>query len=185
MKRLQSCFERVLIKHGHLESKNKLLGVITEAINETSNLFSFRNTAANAPDYLPQNDDVTALNLQKNWLWCCSGDVLQCQDATPCRKGNTFIGGFSFISDVRSHEIVNMHCTALLEQCCTFDCRSTAGAMPPAQSMWEGKSRYLLIHVLVALSYKDFQIAYHYRLAKNSKENDCLYTTREMSQLLI
>lgn len=37
-KRLQSCFERVLVKHGHLESKNKLPGVIMEAINETKYL---------------------------------------------------------------------------------------------------------------------------------------------------
>lgn len=82
MKRLQSCFERVLIKHGHLESKNKLLRVITEAINETNNLFSFRNTAANALNYLPQNDDVTALNLQ-NFGYCCSGGTLHAEEAVP------------------------------------------------------------------------------------------------------
>lgn len=109
MKTLQSCFERGLIKHGHLESKNKLLGVITEAINEINNLFSFRNTAANALNYLPQNY-VIALNLQKSdFGCCCSGDALQSKDATPCRKGNTFVEALGFISDVTRHEIVNMN----------------------------------------------------------------------------
>lgn len=77
MKRLQSCFEAVFIKHGHLESKTKLLRVITEAINETNNLFSFRNTAANALDYLPLSVDVSALNV---WIFGCScmGGALQC-----------------------------------------------------------------------------------------------------------
>jgi len=109
MKRLQSCFERVLIKHGHLERKNKLLGIITEAINETNDLFSFRNTAANALNYLPQNGDVTALNLQKNsdFGCCCSGDAHQRKDAPPCRKGNTFVGGLGSISEVRSCEITS------------------------------------------------------------------------------
>lgn len=48
-----------------------------------------------------------------------------------------------------------------------------------------GKIQISSIHILAALSYKDFQTVYHYRTTKNSKENDSLYTTREMPQLLI
>lgn len=184
-KRLQSCFERVLVKHGHLESKNKLLGVIMEAINETNILFSFRNIAANALNSLPQNDDVAALNLRNlEFGCCCSGDALGHEDAAPCRKGNTFIGGLNCISDIRACETVKSE-TALLEQCSACDCRSIAGAMPLVQSMKGEKIQISSTHVLVTLSYNVFQTAYHYRLTKDSKENDRLYTTREMSQMLI
>lgn len=142
-KRLQSCFERVLIKHRRLESKTRLLGVITEAINETNNLFSFRNAAADALNYLPQSDDVTALNLQI--FGCCgSGDALQRKDGTPCRNGGPLVGGRGFASGVRSRETASTNQTASLEQCRTFDCRSMAGATPPAQRTREGKSKYRL-----------------------------------------
>lgn len=116
MKRLQSSSETVFIKHGHLESKTKLLGVITQTINETNNLFSFRNTAANTLDYLPQSVDVRALNLCSSG--CCAWEV----HSKVLQKGSTFTEGCSLISDIRSHEMVNKNYTALLE-CSTFGCR--------------------------------------------------------------